>query len=58
MKQFILTFILLLGAWVASMQAQDIVGKWKCPKEFLYSLMFNTEDLHGHYKFNDDAHSP
>ncbi|MDO4932646.1 MAG: tetratricopeptide repeat protein [Prevotellaceae bacterium] len=55
MKQFILTFILLLGAWMASMQAQGITGKWKCPKEFLYSLMFNTEDLHGHYKFNDDG---
>lgn len=50
MKKLRLILVLLLGM-VASMQAQDITGKWKCSKEILDRLNLGYEDISGHYTF-------
>lgn len=51
---FIIVSVLCL---FPSVRAQSIVGKWKCPKEFLnsFDLSYYYEDLKGYCKFTKDG---
>ena len=54
MKRFCIIFFLLL-AMSYSVQAQDIIGKWKCSKELLDRLQLRYDTMKGHYTFKKNG---
>lgn len=54
MKKLNIIFFLLLGL-VTAVQAQDIVGKWKCSKEILDRLNLGYEVINGYYTFSKNG---
>ena len=54
MKKLNIIFFLLLGL-VTEVQAQDIVGKWKCSKEILDRLNLGYEVINGYYTFSKNG---
>lgn len=54
MKKLSIIFFLLLGL-VTAVQAQDIVGKWKCSKEILDRLNLGYEVINGYYTFSKNG---
>ena len=50
----IIRIILLLSIPQIS-NAQNIIGKWECPKEFLNSVGFINKDVHGYYLFKKNG---
>ena len=47
----ILVLIFVICCMTLTSTAQSVVGKWKCPAEFLDSLGLQYHDMYGYYKF-------
>ncbi len=51
----ILVLIFVICCMTLTSTAQSIVGKWKCPAEFLDSLGLQYNDMSGYYKFKKNG---
>lgn len=55
LKKHIMAITALLLCIILPLQAQDITGKWKCPKGYLNSLGLQYSEMNGYFQFKKNG---